>query len=53
MSVAHAGAEDGTAIGWNMRSWASIGADAEEYTLTESIESVRRDDPTRCTDGPL
>lgn len=46
MSVAHAGAEDGISIGWNMRSWTSIGADAEEYTLTESIEFVLRNDPT-------
>lgn len=53
MSVAQAGAEDGIAIGWNMRSWTSIGADAEEYTLTESIEFVRRNEPWRRTDGVL
>jgi hypothetical protein len=47
------GAEEGVGsnmIGWNMRSWASMGADADEYTLTESIElDLRNDAPRRIS----
>jgi len=35
-----------------MRSWASMGADAEEYILTESIELDRSNDAPRRIDAP-
>jgi hypothetical protein len=55
--VDHTGADKGSGsktIDWNRRSWASMGADTDEYTLAESmeldlrIEAPRRIDAPRC-----